>query len=107
MPDQINALIVGGTSGIGREIAHALAKRGEEVIVTAVFDSGPEEVARHRRSAPGNPPYSDEHFGPAPEGPLHRSPAPKTKAEADFLAIGEGAALWLSEAGAAGRCDHG
>jgi transposase len=75
---------------------------GEEVIVTAVFDSGPEEVARHRRSAPGNPQYSDEHFGPAPEGPLHRTPKPKTKAEADFLAIGEGAALWLSEAGAAG-----
>jgi NAD(P)-dependent dehydrogenase (short-subunit alcohol dehydrogenase family) len=34
MPDQISALIVGGTSGIGREIAHALARRGEEVIVT-------------------------------------------------------------------------
>ena len=34
MPDQISALIVGGTSGIGREIAHALAKRGEEVTVT-------------------------------------------------------------------------
>jgi NAD(P)-dependent dehydrogenase (short-subunit alcohol dehydrogenase family) len=32
--DQIRALIVGGTSGIGREIAHALAKRGEAVIVT-------------------------------------------------------------------------
>jgi NAD(P)-dependent dehydrogenase (short-subunit alcohol dehydrogenase family) len=34
MPDQVSALIVGGTSGIGREIAHALARRGEEVIVT-------------------------------------------------------------------------
>jgi NADP-dependent 3-hydroxy acid dehydrogenase YdfG len=34
MPDQISALIVGGTSGIGREIAHALARRGEEVTVT-------------------------------------------------------------------------
>jgi hypothetical protein len=34
MPNQINALIVGGTSGIGREIAHALARHGEEVIVT-------------------------------------------------------------------------
>ncbi len=34
MPDQLSALIVGGTSGIGREIAHALAKRGEEVTVT-------------------------------------------------------------------------
>jgi hypothetical protein len=44
----------------------------------------------------------DEHFGPAPEGPLHRSPKAKTKAEADFLAIGDGAALWLIEAGASG-----
>jgi NAD(P)-dependent dehydrogenase (short-subunit alcohol dehydrogenase family) len=34
MPDQLIALIVGGTSGIGRETAHALARRGEEVIVT-------------------------------------------------------------------------
>jgi len=50
----------------------------------------------------GQPQYLDEHFGPAPEGPLHRSPKAKTKAEADFLAIGDGAALWLIEAGAAG-----
>jgi NAD(P)-dependent dehydrogenase (short-subunit alcohol dehydrogenase family) len=34
MPDQMSALVVGGTSGIGREIAHALARRGEDVIVT-------------------------------------------------------------------------
>jgi uncharacterized protein GlcG (DUF336 family) len=34
MPDQVISLIVGGTSGIGREIAHALARRGEEMIVT-------------------------------------------------------------------------
>jgi hypothetical protein len=75
---------------------------GEEVIITAVFDSGPEEVVRHRRAAPGNPQCLDEHFGPAPEGPLNRTPKARTKAEADFLAIGDGAALWLIEAGAAG-----
>ena len=34
MPDRISTLIIGGTSGIGRAIAHALARRGEEVIVT-------------------------------------------------------------------------
>src|SRR5258708_36889537 len=34
MPDRISTLIIGGTSGIGRAIAHALARRGEEAIVT-------------------------------------------------------------------------
>jgi len=75
---------------------------GDEVVITAVSDSGPQEVARHERSTPGNPRYIDEHFGPTPEGPLHRTPKAKTQAEADFLAIGDGAALWLVEAGAAG-----
>lgn len=34
MAAKIHALIVGGTSGIGRQIALALAARGEEVVVT-------------------------------------------------------------------------
>jgi hypothetical protein len=75
---------------------------GDEVIVTAVTDTGPEQVVCHQRGAPGNPQYLDEHFGPAPEGPLHRTPKAKTEAERDFLALGDGAALWLVEAGAAG-----
>lgn len=74
----------------------------DEVIVTAVTDAGPTVVARHRRGGPGNPQYLDEHFGEAPEGPLHRVPKARTDAEAAFLAIGDGAALWLTEAGAAG-----
>ena len=48
--------------------------------------------------APGNPHYVDEHFGPTPEGPLHRTPRPRTRRSA-FLASGAGAALWLTEAG--------
>ncbi len=32
MPDQINSLIVGETSGISREIRFVLARRGEEVL---------------------------------------------------------------------------
>jgi len=75
---------------------------GDEVIVTAVSEAGPQEVVRHERGAPGNPQYVDEHFGPAPEGPLHRTPKARTAAERDFLALGDGAALWLTEAGAAG-----
>ena len=75
---------------------------GDEVVITAVTDAGSEEVARHERSTPGNPRYNDEHFGPSPEGPLGRTPRAKNQAEADFLAIGDGAALWLIEAGTAG-----
>jgi transposase len=75
---------------------------GDEVIVTAVTASGPQVLVRHQRGAPGNPQYVDEHFGPAPEGPLHRTPKARTAAERQFLALGDGAALWLTEAGAAG-----
>jgi hypothetical protein len=76
--------------------------RGEEVIVTHVGADGPVEVARHRRATPGNPRIDDSHFPPAPEGPLDRTPVAANAAEAEFLAIGEGAALWLKEAGAVG-----
>ena len=48
------------------------------------------------------PRYVDEHFGPAPEGPLNRTPRAKNEAEASFLAIGEGGELWLTEAAAVG-----
>jgi transposase len=73
-----------------------------EVIVTALDKDGAREVARHERTTPGNPRYVDEHFGPAPEGPLNRTPRAKNASEAAFLAIGDGAGLWLSEAAAAG-----
>jgi transposase len=73
-----------------------------EVVITAVGAAGACEVARHERTTPGNPRYLDEHFGPAPEGPLNRTPRPRNDADAAFLAIGEGAALWLTEAAAVG-----
>lgn len=75
---------------------------GEEVIVTHIGIHGPSEVARHRRTTPGNPRIDDSHFPPAPEGALDRTPVAATAAEAEFLAIGAGAALWLKEAGAVG-----
>jgi len=75
---------------------------GDEVVVTALERDGAREVARHEVTTPGNPRYVDEHFGPAPEGPLNRTPRARTDAEAAFLSIGDGAGLWLTEAAAAG-----
>jgi hypothetical protein len=63
---------------------------------------GPVEVARHLRTTPGNPRVDASHFPPAPEGPLNRTPVPANAAEAEFLALGDGAVLWLKEAGAVG-----
>jgi len=77
-------------------------RRGEEVIVTHVGADGPAEVARHQVTTPGNPRVDDAHFPPAPQGPLHRTPVAANAAEAEFLAIGHGAGLWLKEAGAIG-----
>ena len=75
---------------------------GEQVVIVHVGDDGPVEVARHARTTPGNPRVDDALFPPRPEGPLNRTPHARTRAEAEFLALGEGAALWLVEAAAAG-----
>ena len=77
-------------------------RRGEEVIITHVGADGPVEVARHRLTTPGNPRVEPAHFPPVPEGPLDRTPVAANAAEAEFLAIGHGAVLWLKEAGAVG-----
>jgi hypothetical protein len=74
----------------------------EQVVIVHVGDDGPVEVARHARTTPGTPRVADAHFPPRPKGPLQRTPRPKTVAEEQFLALGDGAALWLTEAAAAG-----
>jgi transposase len=74
----------------------------EQVVITHVGAGGPVEVARHLRATPGSPRLVDEHFGPQPAGPLRRRPRARNAAEAEFLALGEGARLWLTEAAAAG-----
>ncbi|MGH9153528.1 MAG: IS21 family transposase [Acidimicrobiales bacterium] len=75
---------------------------GDDVVITHVGPGGPAEVARHRRTTPGNPRIDASHFPPAPEGALDRTPVAATAAETAFLAIGPGASLWLKEAGAVG-----
>ena len=62
---------------------------------------------RSRSPGTGGPPRAarrstTSHFPPAPAGALDRRPKARNAAEAEFLAIGDGARLWLTEAAAAG-----
>ena len=52
-----------------------------------------------RRAARGS---TTRRYPPPPPGALGRKPKARTAAEAEFLAIGDGAGLWLAEAAAAG-----
>ena len=74
----------------------------EQVIIVHIGAAGPVEVARHLRATPGSPEITEEHFPPAPAGALERRPRAKNAADAEFLALGEGAHMWLTEAAAAG-----
>ena len=53
-------------------------------------------------TTPGSPRVDDGHYPPGPPGALERRPKARTAGEAQFLAIGDGAGLWLAEAAAAG-----
>ena len=77
-------------------------RHGEQVVITHVGPGGPAEVARHPVTTPGSPRVDDAHYPPPPPGALARKPKARTAAEAEFLAIGGGAGLWLAEAAAAG-----
>ena len=95
--------------GVTYSVPHTLADEtvwvrvdGDQVVVTHCALSGPVEVARHQRSTPGHPMIDDAHYPPRPAGPLRRRPKPTNAAEAEFLALGEGARLWLIEAASAG-----
>ena len=75
----------------------------DEVVISALDDGGPMEVARHQRATPGSPAIDDSHF------PEHRDKIPgdyrvraRTVSEQTFLALGPGAAVWLKEAAAVG-----
>jgi len=78
------------------------AGEDEQIVLTHLGTDGPVEVARHQRATPGSPRIDDAHFPPAPAGALERKPLARNVAEAEFLALGAGARLWLTEAAAAG-----
>ena len=74
-----------------------------EVIIVAGEGSGATEVARHGLLGPGQASICDEHYpGRRDRDPLARTPRPTKPSEAAFLALGEGAKLYLVEAGATG-----
>jgi len=77
---------------------------GTELVIVAMTSTGTAEIARHVLSTPGNPRIVDEHYPHHPGGNHPRPPRPRarSKAEADFLAIGDGAHAWLVEAAATG-----
>lgn len=74
-----------------------------EVIITSGEGSGAKQVARHRLLGAGQTSICDEHYTHRRDrDPLARRARPASAAERDFLALGEGAALYLSEAAAIG-----
>lgn len=77
---------------------------GDELVIVAMSDAGAAEIARHRLSTPGNPRIVDVHYPHHPGGnqPRPPRPRPRSKVEADFLDIGDGAHQWLVEAAATG-----
>ena len=75
---------------------------GDEIVATHIGTAGAVEMARHLLSTPGTPRIDDAHYPPRPAGPLNRQPKPTNTAEAEFLALGDGARMWLIEAAAAG-----
>ena len=94
--------------GVTYSVPHTLADEtvwvrvdGDEIVAVHCGPAGPVEVARHRRSTPGNPVIDNAHYPARPDGP-GRVPKPSNRAEEAFLALGDGARLWLVEAASAG-----
>jgi transposase len=77
-------------------------QQDDEIIIVHVGRQGAREIARWEPTVPGQPRHDPAHFGPPPEGPLHRTPHARTPDEAAFLALGPGAQQWLITAAGAG-----
>jgi hypothetical protein len=95
----------GGQYSVPHQLAGQVVhvrRHGEQVVFAHAGPAGVAEVARHQVTTPGSPRVDDAHYPPAPPGALARQPRARTAAEAQFLAIGDGARLWLAEAAAAG-----
>jgi transposase len=97
--------------GVTYSVPHTLADQvvwvrvdGDELVAVHVSGRGALEVARHRLSTPGHPMIDDAHYPPRPPGALGRQPKATDEGEAAFLALGDGARMWLVEAAAAGAC---
>lgn len=85
---------------VGQEVW--VREQDDEIIIVQVGRDGAHEIARWEPTVPGQPRHNPAHFGPPPEGPLHRTPRARTPDEAAFLALGPGAQHWLITAAAVG-----
>jgi hypothetical protein len=97
-----------GFGGVTYSVPHTLAEQmvwvrvdGDEIVATRIPVTGAVEVARHARSTPGNPRVRDAHCPQRPAGALATAEAGQSGG-AEFLALGDGARMWLIEAAAAG-----
>ena len=77
-------------------------RHDDHIVIVHVGRAGAHEVARWAPTQPGQPRHDPAHFGPPPEGPLHRTPKARTPDEAAFLELGPGAQQWLITAAATG-----
>jgi hypothetical protein len=77
-------------------------QQDDAIVIVHVAHDGAHEIARWEPTVPGQPRHDPAHFGPSPEGPLHRTPRARTPDEAAFLAIGPGAQQWLISSAAVG-----
>jgi transposase len=72
-----------------------------EVVMIAGEGSGAREVARHLYMDPGQASIDDSHY-PERRDPINRQPKATKPSEAQFLALGEGAKLYVIEAASSG-----
>lgn len=77
---------------------------GEELVIVGRGEAGLGELCRHRLSTPGRPQILDEHYPDHPRGAGALQPRLRAQSEAEqsFLALGEGAEVWLRIAAASG-----
>lgn len=77
---------------------------GDELVIVGREESGLREIFRHELSVPGKPRILDEHYPDHPNGrgTLQPKPRPQSETERNFLALGEGAEIWLTTAAASG-----
>lgn len=77
---------------------------GDEQVIVGREERGLREIFRHELSVPGKPRILDEHYPGHPNGrgTLQPQPRPPSETERNFLALGEGAEIWLTTAAASG-----
>jgi hypothetical protein len=106
----VNRSSVISLGGARYSVPHQLIDRrvfvrveGDEVVIAYHGRDGVREVARHATSTPGQPRLDLTHYPPRSASKiLEHRPEPRTPGEAAFLALGPGAAAWLTGAATAG-----